>query len=81
MLSLEPNPLTGNLKLSIKKVITKKVVLCIYDVYGKLIFKQEELNTQPLFNSTIDLHDIAPGVYFFVALLDGVPVSRKIIKN
>ncbi len=67
-----PNPTKGILKIESSKEVSNWIIM---NVYGKSLYRGHE-------SKTIDMSNIAKGVYFLKAILhDGKVVTKKIIKN
>lgn len=71
-LSLFPNPATDNLVLQLNAIQTADASIEIYDQMGK-VCKREALKTV---RQTLDLHELAAGVYF-LSIRDGAATAIK----
>ncbi len=77
-ITLYPNPATNNLTIAFGKT-TKKVVVTITDVTGKLVNSEQLIVNSK--SATIDISGFAEGVYIVkIQTGDGVEM-RKLIKN
>ncbi|MBL7913732.1 MAG: T9SS type A sorting domain-containing protein [Bacteroidia bacterium] len=76
-----PNPASESVSFSIFMDTQKSGSLKIFDVFGKLIYKEELTGTSAVQNRKVDLNEFANGVYI-VHLLSGNDVSStRFIKN
>ena len=72
---LSPNPTSAEFQVLNLKLKVQQVKL--YNVIGKLVF-QTEINFQ---QSTIDIHQLPPGIYFVELKTENGFVNRKIVKE
>lgn len=68
-----PNPVSDFLKLDIPN---EKLICRIYDVSGKQVFYNNEIA-----ENKIEVSDLAPGMYFLIAEINGVFYRNKFVKN
>lgn len=71
-LKIYPNPTNDLLNLQCQSELKK---LGIYNMAGQLLFDLKVVNK----TTTIDLGDLAPGIYFIGTEIDNVPVAKKIV--
>lgn len=67
-ISLQQNPVQDYLKLNVQKDF-KSLVFEIYDASGKVVKKENTLNTRKDFN--IDVRTLSPGMYLLIPIKDG----------
>ena len=75
-----PNPINhqGSLSINIDKPAT--VTVSITDMLGNIIMADKKLYTESgEYNYLIDGSTIPGGTYFATIVIDGVPISRKIV--
>jgi hypothetical protein len=72
-----PNPATDVVNISIEVEMTADTYLHLTDATGKLIINQEILKT----NTSIDLSEFSPGVYFIKVNSSTDSYIRKIVKQ
>src|SRR5690606_11686394 len=79
-LSVYPNPVTNILNISADLVSIADATVELYDVTGKLVYKNAELfyNTN---SATIDISTLQPGVYMLKLQTDNTVQTVKIIKK
>lgn len=72
-ISIYPNPSTGIFDIDLNYQNPKKLMVEVYDVYGKMVFSAEN-------SSRIDLTQLANGVYSMSMALDNKkPIYKKIV--
>src|SRR5690554_1958379 len=79
-LSVYPNPVTNILNVSADLVSIADATIELYDITGKLVYKNAELfyNTN---SATIDISTLQPGVYMLKLQTDNTVQTVKIIKK
>lgn len=76
--SIFPNPTADFVVLSVQKADTQNMTYELFDIEGRLIEKQEVNDSQ----TTIDMKDLANGIYFIKVFRKSTGVKTfKIIKN
>ncbi|MBI5220203.1 MAG: T9SS type A sorting domain-containing protein [Bacteroidia bacterium] len=76
-----PNPVSDN-QLNIVYEITQnsKISFTVIDIMGKLIFSANEKQAAGRHEKKITLENMAPGIYFLVAKVNGATRSFKLVK-
>ncbi|MEM5867996.1 MAG: T9SS type A sorting domain-containing protein [Candidatus Aenigmatarchaeota archaeon] len=86
-LLISPNPFKEKVLFSYHKNVSGKAVLAIYDLSGKLIKvlinNYQEKGKYNIFWNGKDMKnkEISEGIYFVVLKLEGVVISKKLIKS
>ncbi|WNJ18916.1 T9SS type A sorting domain-containing protein [Pontibacter sp. G13] len=79
-MEIYPNPNPGIFMLNLEMATADKVNVAIFDLKGGIVYKQA-LGTQQFFDQTIDLGDMAAGVYNVqVTTSQGVATTRMIVE-
>jgi hypothetical protein len=77
---LFPNPVQNLLNLNFKNIQNKEISLTLYNTLGQSVFsKQLNLNVENTIS--LDLLDIAKGMYFLHLQNEGKSVVRSVVKN
>jgi hypothetical protein len=81
-LTVFPNPSNGQLNINFENAIDSKYNVEVFDIYGKLIYKQEVLNaTGNVFNTEINLSNLnlSNGLYLINVNSDNQNTSQRIV--
>jgi hypothetical protein len=70
-----PNPSKGNMTIQYNSSANSSVQMLAYDLMGRIIFNQESYATEGTNSFSVNIHDLAPGVYVF-EIKNGTDVSR-----
>jgi PKD repeat protein len=63
LIELYPNPNTGQFAIRSQSIPSGKYDLNVYDVRGKLVYSESELNIENSFNHPLNLRNLGNGVY------------------
>lgn len=74
-----PNPNTGNFNLQIESIHSKKLSISIFTMSGVEIMNKTIPIQGSLFNETIQLDDIAAGVYLIKIVTDKISYTEKLL--
>jgi PKD repeat protein len=77
-LELFPNPTTGTLNLNISADQFNDADLSIIDAVGKEVYRQEGLNINGKYSTSIDLSEQPQGIYFVVINGEKQHVTKKV---
>jgi hypothetical protein len=77
---LYPNPINDQLNLAYEIKESTFVVFKVIDIYGKVVFVKRENKTAGNYQEQINLNKLSRGIYFFVAEIDGITQTNKIVK-
>lgn len=75
-----PNPMTDNLSVSVKLQEKDRTTISLFDLTGKLLFKDENIDAQYL-NKTYPLSHLAVGVYILKVSTSHGNWQEKIVKQ
>jgi hypothetical protein len=78
-LSIFPNPGNGNYQLTLNN-ISGNVHLKLFNVMGSLIYEYN-VHVSGSYQKTLNLENLADGVYFLKIEGDGISMNRKLVKN
>lgn len=79
IIELYPNPANSNIYIKFNNEQEAEKLVCIYDVYGKVVMTQIiKLNNQVEFN----IHDLSSGIYFVkIQSQSGLILNSKFVKD
>jgi len=77
MLSLYPNPVSGELKLNLNKDFSGNSFLILYNCLGSIIMEETLSGSEHI----LDIKDLPNGVYFITLTSEQGKIIKKIIKN
>ena len=66
---------------TIKKQNLKQASFVIRNILGQTIFRKEENNLSNTYTKTIDLNNLAKGIYLLDVIIDGERTVEKIMKQ
>ncbi|WP_282069204.1 reprolysin-like metallopeptidase [Olleya namhaensis] len=70
-----PNPNNGSFNVKLNSILTKNVVLAVYDIRGRSVF-YKTYQSSPTFNETVNLENVQSGMYM-LQVSDGVNKQTK----
>jgi sucrose-6-phosphate hydrolase SacC (GH32 family) len=76
-LEISPNPVENQLRLSTGKESYEPIVICIFDLNGRLYLQKEQI--QPL--DSVEVADLPPGLYFLQITSNANTIVRKFVKQ
>lgn len=79
--SVQPNPFSASLTISIEKQNIKHVSLIIRNVLGAIVLSESESNFNGECSIPVDLNFLSKGIYFLEIVADGERANRKIVKE
>ena len=81
-ISIYPNPFTSEVTAELKNITSETATIDVYDVFGRKVFaktiSQDELNLKAF---SLNLADLASGIYFVDFKSDSYSGTTKIIKK
>ncbi|MCD4664491.1 MAG: C10 family peptidase, partial [Bacteroidales bacterium] len=80
-LKIYPNPVNDFLSISFTIEETESIELKIFSVTGEVVYYENNRNLRGSYVNTIDLSEIAKGVYFLNLTSEKETINRKIIIN
>jgi hypothetical protein len=82
LLTIFPNPTSGNFSLQINSLTGNKIRIEIYDVLGQTVMEKKEENVSGNFQEQLDLSAVMNGIYFVCVRLDnGIVMTKKVVKS
>lgn len=78
-IALYPNPSDGNCYIGFSKPVSGYVALQVVNNLGALVYTQRINEVFPGQGVSMDLHDLAPGIYFVNINLDGELLSKELV--
>lgn len=86
--TIYPNPFTNEISIGIKGQNSKQATIVVRNMLGQTVFTNREIKLNTIFTPTIDLSELASGVYFldvtlYAGLSDGQGerIVKKIVKQ
>ncbi|MHC1702922.1 MAG: T9SS type A sorting domain-containing protein [Tenuifilaceae bacterium] len=76
--SIYPNPFSNSIIVTITDIITEKIYVAVYDIYGRKVFDKSYNAIQ---NFSIELGIIPPGFYLLIMKSDAKSITKKLIKG
>lgn len=76
-----PNPASNSITVSINKLLVGKIKVGIMDMQGKILLTHQTANNSGLYQTTLDLSELAQGIYFLQIAVDENVSFRKIVKE
>jgi hypothetical protein len=80
-LAVFPNPFVEKILITIQKQNLKGVKFIVTDIFGQMVFRNEESNLNNTYTKTIDLSFLSKGIYFLDAAVEGTHTLKKIVKE
>jgi hypothetical protein len=80
-LDISPNPFTDKIQMAIHKQSVTQATFILYDIFGQIAIKQQEINLTGSVSKTLDVSFLSSGIYFLDIYIDGEHVVKKLIKN
>jgi hypothetical protein len=81
-ISVFPNPATSVINDKITSSITGTVKINVYDMNGRLVLQSQEEKTSDVFNSRLNVSQLAPGMYTIqINLANRKTIVAKFIKQ
>jgi hypothetical protein len=79
--SINPNPSIGEFNVSFDASSTKNVAIKVLNLQGMEIYAKSFVNTNNVFNTTVELNNASNGVYFVQVVTDmGTHIEKVVIK-
>ena len=79
LVSLYPNPASGQFTLSIQETGLKQILIAVMDMQGKEILSFSERNLAQVYQKQINLEGVSKGVYFVRINADGKLATMKLL--
>ena len=77
-LNVTENPFKGDLSLTINSASTAPATVAIYDVTGRLVAEDKNVQSNTVFTAK---HDLNNGIYFVHVSQAGITTMTKVVKS
>ena len=76
-----PNPFTDEISVEIRQRNSKSAAVVIRNILGQTVFSDQEIKGNNVFTRTINLRELATGIYFLDMIIEGERTVKKIVKQ
>lgn len=75
--TIYPNPFTDEIFIGIQPQNLKQATMVIRNVFGQTVFSSEDNKLKNIFTPTIDLRNLASGIYFLDITIDALGADKE----